>query len=169
MCVFVDAHKHVNLCVHVCEDMLWYENVDSLVCLYVKVHLRVRMCVLAHENSLCRETSWVSSTRHSWHLLQIFFVFLSLFFNGLYRGDIGSQNHTGFKCTAQRNLVCTLHGAPITPNKASVPASPPAPLHLPPHPPPLWPSPHCCPGLCVLYIHTGCCFSCLIPSYDRSF
>lgn len=65
MCVFVfeDARTRVNLRVHVCEDMLWYENVYSHVCLYMRVNLRVRMCLLVRVDSLFRETL-VLSTRH---------------------------------------------------------------------------------------------------------
>ena len=67
-------------------------------------------------------------------------------------GDIGSQNHRGFKCTSQSNIICTLRHVPVTPSKVSFC------LHLPPLCPPpttptapfLWGSPHCC--LCLLHL-----------------
>ena len=50
-------------------------------------------------------------------------------------GDIGSQNHRGFKCTSQSNIICTLHHVPVTPSKVSFC------LHLPPLcPPPTTPT-----------------------------
>lgn len=53
----------------------------------------------------------------------------------MYWGDTGSQNHTGFKCTTQQNIVCMLRRAPIIPSKSlSSPLMPLGPLP-PAHPP----------------------------------
>ena len=66
--------------------------------------------------------------------------FTLLFFNWIYWGGIGSQNHTGFKCTTQQNIIGTLHCVPITPREAFVsPFSSFAHLHLPPLPPAIIP------------------------------
>ena len=67
--------------------------------------------------------------------LVVKFVMWSLhYFSWVYWGDIGWQNHTGFKCTVQQNIVCTLHHAPIAPSKISFHShlSPHCPLLLPP-------------------------------------
>ena len=40
-----------------------------------------------------------------------------LFLNWTYWGDIGSQSHTGFKCTTQQNIIYTLHWAPVARSK----------------------------------------------------
>ena len=42
-----------------------------------------------------------------------------LFFRLNVLGDIGSQSHTGFKCTTQQNIICTPHRASIAPSKVS--------------------------------------------------
>ena len=68
--------------------------------------------------------------------LQSIFSFL----NWIYWGDIGSQNHTSFKCTTQRNITCTLHHVSIwdfTQSKVSF-----CPRLCPLCPPPLTPYPH---------------------------
>ena len=59
MGVFEDAHKPVNLRVHVCKDT-WYEN--------VKVQLWVRICVLVH----LAIPPWCGVPGISQHLLQTF-------------------------------------------------------------------------------------------------
>ena len=37
----------------------------------------------------------------------------------MYWGDTDSQNHMGFECTTQRNIICTLHLMSITQSKVS--------------------------------------------------
>ena len=46
-------------------------------------------------------------------------AFYSPFLNWIYWGYISSQNHIGFKCTTQQNIICALHHVPITPSKFS--------------------------------------------------
>lgn len=74
MCVFVfeDARTRVSLRVHVCEDMLWYENVYSLVCLYMRVNLCVRMYLLVRVDSLFRETLVLSTRRCPTPITELF-------------------------------------------------------------------------------------------------
>ena len=73
------------------------------------------------------------------------------------------QDHTGFKCATQKNIICTLHGMPITPSQISLRAHL-SPLCLPPS--------TCTPFplaittlLSVVYTHTHTHdVFCLIPS-----
>ena len=80
----------------------------------------------------------------TWSLCSMFFFsslfflfsFFLPFFLWIYWGDIGSQNHTGFKCTARQNITRTLHRALTTPSKVSFccPFPPFSNIHLPPPP-----------------------------------
>ena len=77
--------------------------------------------------------------------LSIYLSIYLLFIMEFTEGDIGSQDHTGSKCTTQQNITCTLHCAPISPSKISFHP------HLSPlcSPPPtstllsFWLSPYC--------------------------
>lgn len=57
-----------------------------------------------------------------WLLCYLFIYFIS----GIYRGDIGLKNHTGFKCSPQQSIICTLPHVPITLSNVSLhpPSSP---------------------------------------------
>ena len=74
----------------------------------------------------------------------------SLFFNWIYWGDIGSQNHTGVNCTTQQSIICTLHGLLIAPSSLFTSHPPPLPTSTYPHPLSLWLSPPCCLSVCVM-------------------
>ena len=78
------------------------------------------------------------------------YIYIYLFY-WIYWGEISSQNHTCFKCTTQKNFLCTLHRAPIAQSKVSFhPNFPPFDhLHLPLTP--LWLSPCFCQCLCIIY------------------
>ena len=52
-------------------------------------------------------------------LVCFWFIFFFFFLNWIYWGDIGLQNHTGFKCITQWNTICTLHHVPIAPSTVS--------------------------------------------------
>ena len=87
-----------------------------------------------------------------------YFIFI------FYWGDIGPQNHTGFKSKTQQNVICTLHRVPITPSNASVCPhfAPFCPLLPTPTPFSLWLSPQCCLCSRVMYMFSFC----LIPSHS---
>ena len=96
-------------------------------------------------------------------MLQYTVIFLNEF--------IGSQNHIGFKCTAQQNIICTLHHAPISQAKSlSVPFSCFVQFYLSPPFPSVYP--HTVVHVSVLHIciphtHTHVSYmwgGCLIPS-----
>ena len=72
----------------------------------------------------------------------------------IYWGDIGSQNHIGFKYTTQQNIICTLHHVSIVQSKVSShsqlsPFCPPPPTHIYLS---RWLSPYSCLCLCVIYV-----------------
>ena len=70
-----------------------------------------------------------------------------------YWSDIGSQNHTGFKCTTHQNVSAHCILWPLSHNKVSFYPRFPQLCAPPPTPTPLslWLSPHCCLCLCVIY------------------
>ena len=70
------------------------------------------------------------------NLVSTLHIVLWYFYNWIYWGEIGSQNHTRFKYTTQQNIIYTMHPVPIAQSRV------PFQLHFPPFcPPPPTPTP----------------------------
>ena len=117
----------------------------------------------AHNPGMCPDWEWkqhpfcwqagTQSTEP--HQLGLFF-FPHFLLNLL--GDIGSQNHTSFKCTTQQNIICTVYHAPLTQSKVSFYPHLSSPLfaffHLPLS---SFPSGYYCTIICVCFIYVCLC------------